>query len=120
MSFATESPYLDQMIWVEGTDPKDACDYMFWCPGCETHHGIYTTHPNRYGGRWTIVSFVPLTIMASVLCFHYANEADRKADRNRITDCHLFVKNDQIQFLADCKHKLAGQTVPMVPSKLRD
>jgi len=27
--------------------------------------------------------------------------------------CHSFVKNGKIQFLKDCTHKLAGQTVDM-------
>lgn len=29
--------------------------------------------------------------------------------------CHSFIKNGQWQFLSDCAHELAGQTVPMVP-----
>ncbi len=27
--------------------------------------------------------------------------------------CHSFVTDGQIQFLGDCTHKLAGQTVPL-------
>lgn len=30
-------------------------------------------------------------------------------------NCHSFIRSGQWQFLADCAHKLAGQTVPMVP-----
>lgn len=29
--------------------------------------------------------------------------------------CHSFVRAGQWQFLSDCTHDLAGQTVPMVP-----
>lgn len=30
-------------------------------------------------------------------------------------NCHSFIVNGQWQFLGDCAHALAGQTVPMVP-----
>jgi hypothetical protein len=29
--------------------------------------------------------------------------------------CHLFIRDGALQFLSDCTHKLAGQTVDMVP-----
>jgi hypothetical protein len=29
--------------------------------------------------------------------------------------CHSFVREGQIQFLGDCTHAFAGQTVPMIP-----
>lgn len=30
-------------------------------------------------------------------------------------NCHSFIRDGQWQFLSDCAHSLAGQTVPMVP-----
>ena len=30
-------------------------------------------------------------------------------------DCHSFIRNGHWEFLGDCAHSLAGQTVPMVP-----
>lgn len=29
--------------------------------------------------------------------------------------CHYFVRDGQIQFLADCTHAMKGQTVPLMP-----
>ncbi len=29
--------------------------------------------------------------------------------------CHLFIRDGQIKFLADCTHELAGRTVAMIP-----
>jgi hypothetical protein len=29
--------------------------------------------------------------------------------------CHCFIRDGQIQFLLDCTHALAGQTVPLPP-----
>ena len=28
--------------------------------------------------------------------------------------CHLFMRNGHIEYLSDCHHKLAGQTVKMI------
>ena len=34
-------------------------------------------------------------------------------DSRTLPTCHLYLKDGQIQFLADCTHSLAGKTVPM-------
>lgn len=40
----------------------------------------------------------------------------RGADGNPLPRvCHSFVRDGQIQFLGDCSHTLAGQTVPLMP-----
>jgi hypothetical protein len=31
----------------------------------------------------------------------------------RVSYCHSFVKNGQIQFLSDCQHELVGQTIEL-------
>jgi len=36
------------------------------------------------------------------------------------TVCHSFVRDGQIQFLGDCTHALAGQTVPLPNPDSRD
>lgn len=51
------------------------------------------------------MNWVPLTIMPSVLVTGGGDTKYR---------CHSYIKNDQIEFLADCSHELAGKTVPMV------
>lgn len=69
--------------------------YLFWCPGCETHMWFEL---GRWGwnGDW----HTP-TVSPSILF----NTDDLR--------CHLFVTGGQLVFLADCTHKLAGQTIPM-------
>lgn len=37
----------------------------------------------------------------------------RRASAPMVTVCHLFLTNGKLQFLADCQHALAGQTVEM-------
>lgn len=80
---------------------------MFYCPGCKTHHDIRPQSPQAKGG-WQIHSFNPLTVSPSILV---SWEWGPNYEKRR---CHSFIKNDQIQFLNDCTHDLAGKTVPMV------
>ncbi|HUV66985.1 MAG TPA: DUF6527 family protein [Sedimentisphaerales bacterium] len=34
--------------------------------------------------------------------------------KNREHVCHTFINDGQVQFLADCTHELAGQTLPLL------
>lgn len=69
--------------------------YLFWCPGCECPHP-FSVPRWVWNGSMTSPTFSP-----SLLC----NQNDPE------TRCHLFLKDGMIQFLGDCHHKLAGQTV---------
>jgi hypothetical protein len=67
----------------------------FHCPGCENAHGFHVPQWN-WNGSMDAPTFTP-----SLLC----NGSDPKSR------CHSFVTDGKIQFLLDCHHKLAGQTV---------
>jgi hypothetical protein len=69
--------------------------YCFHCPGCECSHPFDVTRW-KWNGSMDKPTFTP-----SLLC----NQHD-PASR-----CHSFVTDGRIQFLSDCWHKLAGQTV---------
>jgi hypothetical protein len=81
----------------------------FKCPGCNTLHQIQTP-------RWTWnESLDRPTFTPSILVMWEANpdaiegfEEWRKARR-----CHSFVTDGRIQFLSDCTHALANQTVDL-------
>lgn len=98
----------------------------FWCPGCDEVHAV-TTGP--HGWTWDGNVDAP-TMSPSILVTggHYApnfaagdncwctfNEkraaAGGEASSFKCHRCHSFVRAGQIQFLSDCSHKLAGQTV---------
>lgn len=72
--------------------------WLFYCPGCEAHHG--PTESWSFNGDHEKPTFNP-----SILVDGYIRDAPMK--------CHLFVRDGQIQYLSDCTHALAGQTVPM-------
>ena len=79
---------------------------IFYCPGCEDPHAVNTV-PN--GPRWTYngdpdsPTFSPSIKVTEMWWENKKQVADKV--------CHSFVKNGRIQFLPDCTHKMAGQTV---------
>lgn len=89
--------------------------YMMWCPGCKWHHGIWVEKPNeRCNARWTFNGDLERpTFNPSVLIFHEENG-------QRVTDCHFYVTSGMVQFLGDCRHSLAGKTVPLPELPRRD
>ena len=69
---------------------------LFYCPGCQEAHAFNT---ERW--HWNGDHDKP-TLTPSVLVTGH--------DGSR---CHSFVKEGDIQFLTDCTHAMAGQTVPL-------
>ncbi len=99
----------------------------FWCPGCNSNHPI-RVGPEGHGAAWGYngnperPTFTPSVLVRSG---HYAMGGtpgecwcDFEARFNRKADfectvCHSFVTDGRIQFLGDCTHALAGQTVDL-------
>ena len=92
---------------------------MFFCPGCDEAHslraGIWS-----FNGDFDRPTFSPSILVKSG---HYCQGQDGKpcwcTYEQRFGKrapfscyiCHSFVREGQIQFLADCTHSIAGQTV---------
>jgi hypothetical protein len=79
----------------------------FWCPGCERNkvlpvrgwEGANGAHASwEFNGNYDRPTLSP-SILSS---------KDDPADR-----CHSFIRDGRIEFLSDCGHKLAGQTVEL-------
>lgn len=95
---------------------------MFWCPGCKEHHGVPVD--GSRGWEWDGDRVKP-TIKPSILVRGTLYGPGRETFRNykgpfppvQFADgvCHSFVKGGLIEFLKDCTHDLAGQTVPLEP-----
>lgn len=87
----------------------------FWCPGCNAPHQI--AHGAGKGPRWgwNGRSDAP-TFTPSVLVTYHANPdaANEFAEWRVARRCHTFVTDGRIQYLGDCTHALAGQTINMV------
>lgn len=99
---------------------------MFRCPGCDGAHQV--TIGEGPGPRWGFNGdYDRPTFTPSVLVRW--TEADPPVTPENLEEwrrspwpqkkvekvCHSFVTDGQIQFLGDCTHALAGQTVPLKP-----
>ena len=100
----------------------------FMCPGCGEEHIIPVNRPDGCGWSFNGNYDAP-TISPSILTRsgHYASNEPGDCWCNfeeRFPDegpapfhcklCHIFVTDGKIQYLSDCSHKLAGQTIDMV------
>jgi len=86
------------------SQPDERDVVLFKCPGCGHCHGVWTNpaKPNEMTGahwRWNGDRYKP-TFEPSIL------------SRGEHT-CHSFVRDGKIQFLTDCTHAMAGQTVDL-------
>lgn len=89
--------------------------FHFFCPGCETVHGVWTKTVR--GGGWTFDGdYEQPTFSPSLLVTYDGPDADGKDvgfGKGPPSRCHSFVRSGQIEFLADCSHALAGKTVAL-------
>lgn len=86
---------------------------LFWCPGCDGAHQITVKDdPNRQGPIWGYNGNPDApTFTPSVLVRYNGADADKPDGIPSV--CHSFVTDGRIQFLSDCTHHLAGQTVEL-------
>lgn len=80
--------------------------YLVECPGCKTFHYIQSgadKGPNwDFNGDFDKPTFSPSLLV---------NPNRECPDQHQ---CHSFIRDGQWQFLNDCTHELAGQTVDMI------
>ena len=81
---------------------------LFWCPGCDGAHQVMVgAGPGPrwgYNGNPDAPTFTP-----SVMVSYKGKDAGIEGAPPAI--CHSFVTDGRIQFLTDCTHALAGQTI---------
>lgn len=89
-------------------DPETTYGFTFWCPGCEDLHQvrIKTDSGCVKDPVWGFNGNVEAPTFTPSVRVRYGGEEPRV--------CHFFVKAGKIEFLNDCTHALAGQTVDMV------
>lgn len=76
--------------------------FLLWCPGCDGIHPI--------DKRWTFNGDLVRPTFEPSLLVHGDPRAVPPRPR-----CHSFIREGRIQFLGDCQHALAGQTVALPP-----
>lgn len=81
--------------------PRGGKLYAFHCPGCEYGH-----HFEVGGSGWTWNGSLDRPTFSPSLLVYGARDGSTPR-------CHSFVRDGKIEFLSDCTHKLAGQTVEL-------
>lgn len=78
------------------------------CPGCNMTH-LITVNP-KSPVKWGFNNdFIKPTFSPSLkVTYTWGEEQTEHC-------CHSFIRDGQWQFLSDCTHSLAGQTVPAIP-----
>lgn len=79
-------------------------DSLYWhCPGCEETHRVWVDAGGwSWDGSLDRPSISPSVLVRFTRC-----------DVPQV--CHSFVREGVVEFLGDCTHALAGQSVPMRP-----
>ena len=74
----------------------------FWCPGCNDVHSIaYEPEGWTWNGSIEKPTFSPSVLVKKT----WGDESV----------CHSFIREGRVEFLSDCTHALAGQTVNLPP-----
>lgn len=81
---------------------------FFGCPGCNMVHGLNVL--NGQQPDWTWNGDVDRPTFAPSVLVRYP----WGPDQHQVV-CHSFVRDGRIEFLGDCTHALAGQTVDLPP-----
>lgn len=80
-----------------------------WCPGCDDLHAV------TLDGWQVDTSDLDRPTVSPSILVHQVTSADGQV---YIPRCHSFLRAGRWEFLTDCDHALAGQTVDMVPLPL--
>lgn len=93
---------------------------LFRCPGCNTAHRV--TVGEGPGPRWGFngnaeaPTFTPSVLVRGTVPItddEHARIMAGEAFEPTPLVCHSFVTDGRIQFLSDCTHALAGQTIDL-------
>lgn len=87
---------------IEGTKGQ----YMFYCPGCKGYHSVWTADEGHQHPIWGFNGDVEKPTITPSIRVEYPTP-------EKLNICHSFIKEGMIQFLGDCTHNLAGQTVEL-------
>lgn len=93
----------------------------FHCPGCDEFHHVRLKTDGPRGWTWNgsgdAPTFSPSVLVTGSARFLSEEEHTRVMQGEKVDlpqmRCHSFVTDGRIQFLGDCTHALAGQTVDL-------
>lgn len=103
----------------------------YWCQGCEELHQVNSGW--AFDGNVTAATFSPSVLVRSghfasswstgdpCWCTYNAEHPNRPSTF-KCRRCHTLIRGGMVEFLGDCSHALAGQTLPLpdLPAHLVD
>lgn len=102
--------------------------YAYWCQGCEEVHMVGPSW--TFDGNMASPTFAPSVLVTSghyapgwkgpsCWCTYRVDHPDCEFICSR---CHTFIRGGMVEFLSDCTHGLAGQTLPLpdLPDHIAD
>ena len=92
-----------------GTKDNPKTRIVWYCPGCKGDHGV-PVPPHANAWQWNGSLNAP-TLSPSVLVKYPGSDAGKDGAPPAV--CHCFVRDGRIEFLGDCSHDQAGNTVEM-------
>lgn len=94
------------LVKIANGDNNDIEIRIWWCTACD--------EPHQDGGKWQFNGDLESpTFSPSFLLSRPANP-----DANQAAYiCHSFVRDGRIEYLSDCTHDYAGQTVDMIEGR---
>lgn len=95
----------------ESGGPRIRESLVFWCPGCDKLHRIvFWQKMGESGPVWEWDQNLEAPTISPSILVTWTYGGDKVAHT-----CHSFLRAGRWEFLTDCTHDLAGQTVDMVP-----
>lgn len=90
-------------------------DVVMWCPGCELIHRVTIVGENGdlppFEWTWDGNIDAPTLSPSLLVTRRYGGDGPDGYD----VRCHSFVRAGRWEFLSDCSHALAGQTIALPP-----
>ncbi|UFT98087.1 hypothetical protein KO561_12830 [Radiobacillus kanasensis] len=87
---------------------------IFYCEGCENTHGVNNAW--NFNGNFENPTFSPSILVKGTRPItddeHEGIMSGEKIEPEKFV-CHSFVRDGNVQYLNDCTHELAGQTVEL-------
>lgn len=90
-----------------------------WCPACKNRHVFNDkATPTSKGASWSFDGNTESPTFHPSMNVQHGEPIEGKDQRRDDgwayhTHCHSFVKKGNWEYLPDCAHSLAGQTVPV-------
>lgn len=94
--------------WTPRNEPQR---YYIRCPACEDEFNDGT---HVFTDNWQFNKDMEKPTISPSLLVKGSRWIDKKGGKTKPYICHSFIKDGKIQFLNDCTHKLAGQTVDLL------